>query len=228
MPSSSPRPPADGRIRYTFSHELIRQTLNTNLSLPRQQRIHLRVATAIESASPDAPEQQAATLAHHFYQAGSLADPDTTLRHLMTAGRQALAAAAFEDAVAHFTTALSFDRLDEKERADLLYERGVALRSLAQADDAIADWTEALAAYEGLANATGVARASWDLGYKYIWQDRGPEGLAVAKRAEHAVATRPRANGPGRSRCSARSTAGSATMRCSSGGSPRPDGSPSG
>ena len=182
---------ASGReIRYTFSHELIRQTLHTNLSLPRQQRIHLRVATAIESASPD-PEQQAATLAHHFYQAGSLADPDTTLRHLMTAGRQALAAAAFEDAVAHFTTALSFERLDEKRRADLLYKRGWALRSLAQADDAIADLRDAFSAYEALGDAARVAHTAWELMHLFGWQQRLSEALALAEQAERSVPDEP-------------------------------------
>ena len=179
---------ASGReIRYTFSHELIRQTLNTNLSLPRQQRIHLRVAQAIESANPEAPKQQAATLAHHFYQAGSLADADTTLRHLTTAGRQALSAAAFEDAVAHFTTALSFDRLDAKARADLLYERGWALRSLAQADDAIADWQTSFSASVSLGDSASVARTAAELGLILLWQDRKVEALALAERAEHAV-----------------------------------------
>ena len=185
---------ASGReIRYTFSHELIRQTLNTNLSLPRRQRIHLRVATAIEAASPDAAQQHAAALAHHCYQAGSLADADKTLRHLTTAGRQALAAAAFEDAVAHFTTALSFERLEENERADLLSERGGALQSLALADDAIADWQAALSTYEALGDAAALARTAAELGLIFLWQDRKVEALAVAERAEPAV---PRGESP--------------------------------
>ena len=137
-------------IQYTFAHELIRQTLHANPSLPRRQRLHLRVAEAIEAVHTDATEKHAAVLAHHFYQAGSVADAEKTLRYLTLAGKQALTAAAFEDAVGLFTTALSFEQLDEKERADLMFERGGALRSLAQADDAIADWTEALSAYERL------------------------------------------------------------------------------
>ena len=183
-------------IQYTFAHELVRQTLHANLSLPRRQRLHLRVSEAIEAVHAHATEKHAAALAHHFYQAGSLADADKTVRHLTTAGRQALTAAAFEDAVRFYTTALSFERLDEKERADLMFERGGALRSLAQADDAIADWQAALSAYAALGDADAVARTAWDLVWILLWQDRGADALAVAEQAERVVpdeATRERA-----------------------------------
>ena len=174
-------------IRYTFSHELIRQTLHTNLSLPRRQRLHLRVAEAIEATYGGATERHAGELAHHFYQAGSAVDPDKTLRYLTLAGTQAIAASAFEEAVGHITTALSFDRLEARARADLLSRRGGALRSLAQADDAVADLTEALEAFETLGDPAGMSRALWDLGSVLLWQNRGADVLALAKRTEAAV-----------------------------------------
>ena len=172
---------------YTFSHELIRQTLYGNLSLPRRQRLHLRIADAVESTRGDDTEPVAALLAHHLFQAGSIADAGKTLGYLSTAGRQALATAAFEEAVAHFTSALTLERLDEQVRTDLLYARGGALRSLAQGDDAIADWEEALSGYETLGDAAGMARTVWDLGWTFIWHDRGADGLAVAERAKRVV-----------------------------------------
>ena len=178
---------------YTFSHELIRQTLHGNLSLPRRQRLHLRIANAVESTRGDDTESVAALLAHHLFQAGSIADAAKTLGYLSTAGRQALAAAAFEEAVAHFTSALTLERLDEQVRADLLYARGGALRSLAQADDAIADWEEALSGYETLGDSAGMARTVWDLGWTYLWQDRGVDGVAAAERAERIVPDEPTA-----------------------------------
>ena len=198
-------------ITYTFSHELIRQTVHANLSLPRRQRLHLRVAEATEARHADQTERRAPVLAHHFYQAGSLADSGKTLRYLILAGRQAVGASAFEEAVGLFTHALSFDRLDEKTRAELLFERGGALRSLAQADDAIADWQASLSSSESLGNSVPLARTAVELGQILLWQDRKEEALAVAERAERAV---PRDVSPAR----VRALAIYGTCRCLSGG----------
>ena len=63
---------ADGpEARFTFAHELIRQTLVSGLSLPRRQRLHLRVAEAMERVYARTLEEHAADLAHHLYQAGT-------------------------------------------------------------------------------------------------------------------------------------------------------------
>ena len=145
------------------------------------------MADAIETAHAGATEKDAAALAHHFYQAGSMADADKTLRYLTLAGNQAAAASAFEDAVSSYTTALSFERLDGRARADLLFERGKALRSLSQADDAIADLQASLSAYEALGDAAAVSRTVWDLDYILLWQDRGADALVVTERAERVV-----------------------------------------
>ncbi|GAG39258.1 unnamed protein product, partial [marine sediment metagenome] len=65
--------------RFTFAHELVRQTLLSGLSLPRRQRMHLRVAEAMERVYARALEEHAADLAHHLYQAGTAADPQKTV-----------------------------------------------------------------------------------------------------------------------------------------------------
>jgi adenylate cyclase len=58
---------------FAFAHDLVRQTLLANISLPRRQLLHLRVAEALETAHPEAVSTHAVAIAHHLGQAGSLA-----------------------------------------------------------------------------------------------------------------------------------------------------------
>ena len=76
---------AGREARYQFVHEQIRQTLLAALSLPRRQRLHLRIADALEAA-PAGAEKNAGEIAFHLYQAGAAADPGRTTRFLLTAG----------------------------------------------------------------------------------------------------------------------------------------------
>jgi len=177
-----------GEARFTFAHELIRQTLISGLSLPRRQRMHLRIAEAMERAYARSLQAHAADLAHHLYQAGAAADPEKTVRYLTLAGEQAFAAAAFEDALRHYDDALSLQPADDaRARAELLCKRGDALRSVGRWEGAIADWQQALDAYEGLGDAEAVGRVCWDLSYQLLWNARLEEAVEVARRGLGAL-----------------------------------------
>jgi class 3 adenylate cyclase/tetratricopeptide (TPR) repeat protein len=183
---------SDGpEARFTFAHELIRQTLVSGLSLPRRQRLHLRVAEAIERVYACALEEHAADLAHHLYQAGTAAEPEKTVRYLALAGDQALAAAAFEDALRHYENALSLQPAeDRRARADLLYKRGLALRSLGRWEEALADWREALADYEELGDAEATGRVCSGITIQLTWSARYVEALEIARRGLVALGER--------------------------------------
>jgi tetratricopeptide (TPR) repeat protein len=183
---------ADGpEARFSFAHELIRQTLVSGLSLPRRQRLHLRVAEAMERVYARALEEHAADLAHHLYQAGTAADPQKTVRYLTLAGERALEAAAFEDALRHYESAVSLHPADDRRaRADLLYKRGWALRSLGRWEEALADWREALAAYEELGDAEAVGRLSSDVTAQLLWGARYVEALEISRRGLVALGER--------------------------------------
>ena len=187
---------SDGpQARFTFAHELIRQTLVSALSLPRRQRLHLRIAEAMERAylpagrhGARALEEHAADLAYHLNQAGAAADAEKTVRYLALAGDQALAAAAFEDALRHYENALSLQPADDQRgRADLLYKRGLALRSLGCLEETLADWREALNTYDKLADAEAVGRVCHELSMQLDWAARWDEGLEVARRGLASV-----------------------------------------
>ena len=91
---------ADGpEASFAFAHDLVRQTLLASISLPRRQFLHLRVAEALEQAHPEALREHAVAIAHHLSQAGSLAEGQRLMRYLRLAGKNALEAAAFDEAL---------------------------------------------------------------------------------------------------------------------------------
>ena len=141
--------------RYQFVHEQIRQTLLSALSLPRRQRLHLRIADALEQGSPAAADKNAGEIAFHLYQAGAAAESERTVRFLLTASQRALDAVAFEDALRLLDMAADVTPTEDRPacaRVQLL--RGLALRGAARIEDALAALAQGLAlgeAVEGFA-----------------------------------------------------------------------------
>jgi predicted ATPase len=77
------------------------------VSPARRQRIHLRLAQAIERIHADAFEEHAIDLAYHLLQAGDAAtDRAATLRYLAMAAKREIAQSAYETASYHLRTAL--------------------------------------------------------------------------------------------------------------------------
>ena len=125
--------------RYQFVHEQIRQTLVGTLSLPRRQRLHLRVADALEQGSAAEIERNTGEIAVHLYQAGAAADSDRTVRNLLAATQRAIDAVAFEDALKVLDMAVEVvPDEDRAARARIQSLRGLALRGGARIDEALA------------------------------------------------------------------------------------------
>jgi predicted ATPase/class 3 adenylate cyclase len=137
---------AGGEARYAFVHEQIRQTLLSLLSTARRQRLHLRMADALEVLhGPDA-EAHAPDIAYHLRQAGAAAEGKRTARWLMSAAERALGALAFEDALRDLDTARSVLPASDAEGAvRVLGLRARALRGLGRIDEALATLVEAIA-----------------------------------------------------------------------------------
>ena len=182
----------DGRdATMGFAHELIRQTLLSGLSMPRRQRIHLRVADAIERIYARSLEEHTADLAHHLFQAGAAADPERTIRYHVMAAGLALKAAAFEDALKFCDNGLSVvDPQDRKSRADLLDARAGALRTIGRLDDALADWGAAVEIFEALGDADATGRICAATSIDLLWSGRLEEGLRAAQRGLAALGDR--------------------------------------
>jgi len=175
--------------RFAFTHELIRQTLLANVSLPRRQRLHLRVADAIEQALGGADEH-ATELAHHLFLAGEAADPARTARYLILSGEQAMAAAAYEDALGSFRNAVELHGwLDHRGRAEAQTKVGLAQLALGQWSTALDTLNEALDELERIGEIATVPSLCRQIAWLLGWGGRFQEALEVAGRGLAVVRT---------------------------------------
>ncbi len=124
--------PANHPADYLFVQEQIRQTLVGELSLSRRQRIHVRIADAMESFGEHSPVE----LAHHLQSAGSAAPADRTVAALISAANANMAALAFADALRHIDNAAT--RVDDDGRFELSRLQARALRGAGRMDEALA------------------------------------------------------------------------------------------
>ena len=113
--------------RYSFSHALIRETLYDAMSEPRRARLHRRVGETIEALGE---EQNLAVLARHFERAAGPHEVERAVRYARRAGENATALLAYEEAVDHYSRALSvLERYEPdwlEHRCELLLELGEA------------------------------------------------------------------------------------------------------
>ncbi|MGC2492609.1 ATP-binding protein [Candidatus Binatus sp.] len=177
-------PSSEGPKRpFTFSHELVRQTLLAGISAPRRERLHAAVADAIERLNPDAVKERAGEISDHLLKAGSFADEQKLVRWLTLAGRSALEAAAFREARRNFQSALSHQgALDPRQRAELLASLATAERGLDLWDTVVANLREALEIYIGLDDREMIARSFTDLTDAFNWAGRFQEAIETAQR----------------------------------------------
>ena len=128
--------PAAG-LTYRFAHELVRRALYDRLTGLRRAELHLRVGTALEDALGVAPVRALADLAHHLAAAGALGDPERAIDYNLRAARAAMATLAFEEAAAHFRTALSLGVKSPSQQAEIQLELGNACHAAGSWGDAV-------------------------------------------------------------------------------------------
>ena len=174
--------------RYEFVHELIRTTLVNGLSLPRRQRLHLKIADALERLRAASLESHASVLAHHLYQAGAAADSHRAGRFLALAGRRAIDAGAFEEALETFDHLIGLELPeDDPLVAEAFERRGNALVGLQRSEEAIAALDRALTLYTARGDDAGIGRVAQTLSHCYVWQAKFPEVLATQHRGLKAL-----------------------------------------
>ena len=114
--------------RYQFVHALVQHTLYQELGATRRQRLHQRVAEALESGPGG--DRRVAELARHWLAATRPSDAGKALHYARRAGEAALAAYAPLDAVGWYARALEL--IDhqggdtDRERCALMIGLGTA------------------------------------------------------------------------------------------------------
>ncbi|MEO7571995.1 MAG: AAA family ATPase [Acidimicrobiales bacterium] len=185
-------------VRFTFRHQLIRQTLIGGLSPARRQRLHGRVADALEQVHHASLSAHAATIAFHLQRAGRWVSPERTIRFLTLAGDRSLEAAAFEEAAQHIREALALISPDDLEtRGPLLDRSAIAERSLGHLEVALALWDEAMDAFERVGDTAAVARVSLDAALQVAWWRRGNDITRLVSRGLAVLGDEPSATRAG-------------------------------
>ena len=115
--------------RYRFTHGLIQETLSEELSTTKRVRLHARIAEALEELYGEEVEAHAAELLHHFAEAETVLGCGRVVRYSQVAGEQALAAHAYDEALAYFRQAL-----DAKKRREMDDETALLLFGLARCE----------------------------------------------------------------------------------------------
>ncbi|MCI0439541.1 MAG: LuxR C-terminal-related transcriptional regulator, partial [Chloroflexi bacterium] len=148
---------------YQFSHALVRQTLESEFTTTRRVQLHARIIEAFEELYEDELEAHADELARHAGEAEAVIGPDKLVRYSAMAGERAMAAYAYEEALAHFQRALESrgDFLADAEVAAILFGLGRAYAATFQYDEAVAHLNSAFDAYlhsGDIAGALAVAK----------------------------------------------------------------------
>jgi tetratricopeptide (TPR) repeat protein len=177
-------PSSEGPDRpFTFAHELVRQTLIAGISAPRRQQLHAAVADSIESLYPRFVIERAGEIADHLLKAGSFADGRRLVLYLKLAGKNALEAAAFEEARRNFRSALARQGgLGATERAELLASLAIAELGLERFDAAIANLRDVLDIYTNLGDREMIGKSFAELADAFIWVGHFREAAETAAR----------------------------------------------
>ena len=186
-----PAPDPSGEDRFIFAHELIRQTLLADLSLTRRRRLHLQVADALERRYATALEGHAAAIAHHLLKAGATGEQQRLFRFLVMAGRWALDAAAFEDAIAYLEKAVTFhEGAQTAEWAGFLDDLARARRSTGHWDTAIDAWRQAVDAHQQIGDVDALGRICVDAAMSLAFGFRHIEAAEMCQRGLGALGDR--------------------------------------
>jgi DNA-binding CsgD family transcriptional regulator/tetratricopeptide (TPR) repeat protein len=175
---------AEGDGTYSFTHDLVRETLYAKLGGMRRRRLHQAIGETLETLADTASPQLLADLAYHFAGAGNT---ERGAAYAMLCGDQALQASAPQEAAAYYGTAIRLFGSGSNVR-----QQALAFLGLGKAATLAGNYPQAVEAYHTAqelwwqsGDTPEAARAALQLGMAQ-WRQ---EAVAAARDAfEQALA----------------------------------------
>jgi len=177
---------ADG---FQFTHDLVREVLEADLSMARRAVMHRRIAEALE-AEPGEPAIE--QLAYHHARSGA---PDKAIPYLERAGDRARALHANRAAEEYYRElVIRLEQLGEQtaKRAPAYKKLGIALLTLARLDEALSRLKQAAEAYGAVSDLEGQRQCLAHVGETYAAWGRPRDGIGLLQPlADSLVASNP-------------------------------------
>ncbi|GAA4046714.1 hypothetical protein GCM10023063_37410 [Arthrobacter methylotrophus] len=167
--------------RYEFVHAIVRKAIIESVSPARVRRIHAAAAAALEQLFSHALEERADEIARHLVQAGPISDRQNIMRYLTMAGRAALGSSAAEEGLRYLNQAMVImDTAEASDRAELWFQRGLALRMIGRWPDSVASLRTALNIYAEMGDVRAISRTSCEATHTMFWFFRMKEARDLA------------------------------------------------
>ncbi|HEX8009141.1 MAG TPA: ATPase, partial [Trebonia sp.] len=123
--------------RFSFAHDLVRETLYAAIEGPQARRRHAAVIHALDSSAALTEWIFPADQAHHSYLAGGELDPARVVKSLRAAERDAGQRLAAEEGMRHLRRAFEVSAaLDSRSRAMIALDLGEALDHIGESEEA--------------------------------------------------------------------------------------------
>ena len=175
----------EGQAGYTFSHDLIREVIASDLSAARRALLHRIIAESLEQSGI---RRSAELLAYHYSRAGL---PEQAVVYLKQAGDQALAMYANAEAADVYRhLVMSLDELGRADEAVSAREKlGGVLLALARYDEALEVLDSALTTCRAANDMRGAARLTGQIALIHANRGTALDGIArvesLLTRLEH-------------------------------------------
>jgi len=118
--------------KFVFKHALIQDAAYESLLKSARRNLHNRIAEVIEQQFPELTATDPAFVAHQFYQAGN---GQQAVAYWQIAGQQALHRSSYQDAMAHFGSALQclseHTNIADADHKELLLRSGLGTATIA-------------------------------------------------------------------------------------------------